>query len=58
VEHIHSSKLKIHLQHEWDSRRLSQYCHGRGPFTGIVEREAGEVFGPTVATFGMHDDTE
>ncbi|XP_021426215.2 histone-lysine N-methyltransferase KMT5B [Oncorhynchus mykiss] len=58
VEHIRSSKLKIHLQHEWDSRRLSQYCHGSGPFTGIVEREAGEVFGPTVATFGMHDDTE
>ncbi|XP_038873433.1 histone-lysine N-methyltransferase KMT5B [Salvelinus namaycush] len=58
VEHIRSSKLKIQLQHEWDSRRLSQYRHGSAPFTGIVEREAGEVFGPTVATFGMHDDTE
>ncbi|XP_031678621.1 histone-lysine N-methyltransferase KMT5B [Oncorhynchus kisutch] len=58
VDHIRSSKLHIQLQREQDSRRLSQYHHGTGPFTGIVEREAGEVFGPTVATFGMHDDTE
>ncbi|XP_071001445.1 histone-lysine N-methyltransferase KMT5B-like [Oncorhynchus clarkii lewisi] len=58
VDHICSSKLHIQLQREQDSRRLSQYHHGTGPFTGIVEREAGEVFGPTVATFGMHDDTE
>ncbi|CAB1313836.1 unnamed protein product [Coregonus sp. 'balchen'] len=58
VDQIRSSKLQIQLQREQDSRRLSQYHHGTGPFTGIVEREAGEVFGPTVATFGMHDDTE
>uniref|UniRef100_A0A4W5PC84 [histone H4]-N-methyl-L-lysine20 N-methyltransferase KMT5B n=1 Tax=Hucho hucho TaxID=62062 RepID=A0A4W5PC84_9TELE len=58
VDHTCSSKLQIQLQREQDSRRLSQYHHGTGHFTGIVEREAGEVFGPTVATFGMHDDTE
>ncbi|CDQ57964.1 unnamed protein product [Oncorhynchus mykiss] len=59
VDHIRSSKHGLSpLQREQDCRRLSQYHHGTGPFTGIVEREAGEVFGPTVATFGMHDDTE
>ncbi|KAL0968140.1 hypothetical protein UPYG_G00262880 [Umbra pygmaea] len=58
VKRVCSSKLQIQLQRERDSIRFSQYHHATGPFTGILEREAGEVFGPTVATFGMQDDTE
>ncbi|KAJ8003216.1 hypothetical protein DPEC_G00167100 [Dallia pectoralis] len=56
-DRVCSSKLQIQLQCDLENRRFSQY-HGTGAFTGLLEREAGEVFGPTVATFGMQDDTE
>ncbi|XP_010890992.2 histone-lysine N-methyltransferase KMT5B [Esox lucius] len=56
-DHVCSSKLQLQLQCDRDNRRFSQY-HDTGPFSGLIEREAGEVFGPTVATFGMQDDTE